>query len=84
MASEDTKITVRSNMHLGDMVIEVTKFSSEVRSDLRGHYHSCPLVFRAIALLLVNTIRNIRLIGLRTEKLVGDRRESARIRQCNA
>ena len=49
-------MAVRSNMHLGDMVIEVTKFSSEVRSDLRGHYHSCPLVFRAIALLFFSPL----------------------------
>ena len=51
MASEATKMAVRSNMHLDDMVIEVTEFNSEVRADLRGHYHCCTLVFRAIALL---------------------------------
>ena len=45
-------MALRSNMHLDDMVIEVTEFNSEVRADLRGHYHCCTLVFRAIALLL--------------------------------
>ena len=34
MASEASKMAVRSNMHLDDMVIEVTEFISEVRSDL--------------------------------------------------
>ena len=53
MTSEATKMAVRSNMHLDDMVIEVTEFNSEVRADLRGHYHCCTLVFRAIALLFV-------------------------------
>ena len=33
MASETTKMAVRSNMHLDDMVIEVTEFNYEVRSD---------------------------------------------------
>ena len=44
-------MALRSNMHLDDMVIEVTEFNSEVTADLRGHYHCCTLVFRAIALL---------------------------------
>ena len=58
MASASTKIAVRSNMHLDDMVIEVTEFNSEVRADLRGHYHCCTLVFRAIALLFKVGIAN--------------------------
>ena len=29
-------MAVRSNMHLDDMVIEVSEVNSEVRSDLRG------------------------------------------------
>ena len=57
MASEATKMAVRSNIHIDDMVIEVTEFNSEVRTDLRGHYHCCTLVFRAIALLLSNDLK---------------------------
>ena len=33
-------------------VIYITERNLEVRSDTRGQYHCCPLVFRAIALLL--------------------------------
>ena len=58
MASEATKMAVRSNMHLDDMVIEVNEFNSEVRADLRGHYHCCTLVFRAIALLFSSLTLN--------------------------
>ena len=50
MASEATKMVVIGNMHMGVRVIEVTELNSEVRSDLQGHYHCHPLVFRAIAL----------------------------------
>ena len=37
MASEATKMAVGSNMGMDTRVIEVTKFNSEVRCDLRGH-----------------------------------------------
>ena len=50
MASEATKMVVIGNMHMDVRVIEVTELNSEVRSDLQGHYHCHPLVFRAIAL----------------------------------
>ena len=53
MASEATKMVVIGNMHMDVRVIEVTELNSEVRSDLQGHYHCHPLVFRAIALLLL-------------------------------
>ena len=40
MASEATKMAVRSNMHIDDMVIEVTEFNSEVRCDLQGCFEA--------------------------------------------
>ena len=52
MASETTKMAVIGNRHMDVRVVEFTELNSVVISDLRGHYHCRPLVFRAIALLL--------------------------------
>ena len=64
MASEATKMVVIGNMHMGVRVIEVTELNSEVRSDLQGHYHCHPLVFRAIALLFVSKVLQIFINGV--------------------
>ena len=36
MASEDTEMAVRGNMHMDTRVVEVTEFNSEVVCDLQG------------------------------------------------
>ena len=59
MASEATKMVVIGNMHMDVRVNKVTELNSAVRSDIRGHYHCPPLVFRAIALLFVQKMQEI-------------------------
>ena len=58
MASEATKMVVMGNRHMDVRVVEFTELNSVVISDLRGHYHCRPLVFRAIALLFIIPLPN--------------------------
>ena len=45
------KNTAKSNMHMNIRVTADIELNFEVKSVLQGHYHCCPLVYRALALL---------------------------------
>ena len=54
MASGVTKMVVICNMHMDVRLIDTTEHNLEVKSDTRVHHHCRLLIFRAIALVLLN------------------------------
>ena len=70
MASEATKMAVRSNLYIDTRVVEVMEFNSEVRCDLQGRFEAA-MASEAIKI----TVRGNMLIDARVIKVAGFKSE---------